>query len=96
MLPILKEAHVRGYLEDWDFVLLLWTVGIIHVILSLALVGLVLVRQGSGGMSDLFGGGIGAGGGGGSTVQERNLDRMTVIFSVFFTITTIVLVRLLG
>lgn len=75
---------------------MLLTVGIIHVLLSLALVALVLLRQGSGGMSDLFGGGVGAGGAGGSTVQERNLDRLTVIFSVIFTVTTIALVRLLG
>lgn len=39
-------------------------------------------------MSDMFGGGMSSGNVGGSTVMEKNLDRLTVILSVVFTITT--------
>ena len=67
---------------------------VIHTIVSFLLVGLVLLNAGRGGMSDLFGGG--GGGGGGSTIMERNLDRYTVITSIVFTITTLLLVWLLG
>lgn len=76
--------------------ILLWTVGIIHVLVSLIIIALVLFRSGSGGMSDLFGGGMGPSGGGGSTVAERNLDRLTVITAGVFTFSTIGLAWLLG
>lgn len=76
--------------------ILLWTVGIIHVLVSLIIIALVLFRSGSGGMSDLFGGGMGPAGGGGSTVAERNLDRLTVITAGVFTFSTIGLAWLLG
>ena len=75
---------------------LLWGVGILHVTLSLVIILLVLFRSGGGGMSDLFGGGMGPSGAGGSTVAERNLDRLTVITAGVFTITTIALAWLLG
>ncbi len=39
----------------------------------------------------MFGGGFNSGGFSGSTVVERNLDRLTVIASVVFAITTITL-----
>ncbi len=63
---------------------------VIHVIVSLSLVLLVLLHSGrGGGLSDMFGGGMGAAAG--STVVERNLDRITVANLVIFTFTTIVL-----
>lgn len=74
----------------------LWIVGIVHVIVSFVIIALVLFRTGSGGMSDLFGGGMGPAGGGGSTVAERNLDRLTVGTSILFVFTTIGLTWLLG
>ena len=67
---------------------------ILHSIVCVLLVGLVLLNAGRGGMSDLFGGG--GGGGGGSTIMERNLDRYTVITSLVFTVTTLLLVWRLG
>ncbi len=70
------------------------TLIVIHTIVSFVLVGLILLNAGRGGMSDLFGGG--GGGGAGSTIMERNLDRYTVITSIIFTITTLVLVWILG
>ena len=65
----------------------------IHVLLSLGLIGLILLHAGrGGGLSDAFGGGMGPLGGiGGSTVVERNLDRLTVIVAVMFAITTVAL-----
>jgi preprotein translocase subunit SecG len=65
----------------------------IHVIFSLSLIGLILLHAGrGGGLSEAFGGGIGPlGGVGGSTVVERNLDRLTVIVAILFAVTTLAL-----
>ena len=63
----------------------------IHVIVSLLLIMFILLKSGrGGGLSDMFGGGS-MGGMTGSTVVEKNLDRMTVITGVLFAVTTIVL-----
>ena len=66
----------------------------IHVLLSLALIALILLHAGrGGGLAEAFGGGMGPLGGlTGSTVVERNLDRITVSVGVLFGITTLVLV----
>ena len=67
----------------------------IHVIASLVLVVLVLLHSGKGGgLSDMFGGGMGATAAG-STVVERNLDRITIIAALVFAFTTMGLVLLL-
>jgi preprotein translocase subunit SecG len=51
---------------------------IVLAITSLLLVLLILLHKGrGGGMSDMFGGGISSGLGG-SSVAERNLDRITI------------------
>ena len=64
---------------------------VIHVIVSLLLVLLILLHSGrGGGLSDMFGGGIGASAAG-STVMERNLDRITVAVAVIFSFTTVIL-----
>jgi len=42
-------------------------------------------------MSDMFGGGMSSGNIGGSTVVEKNLDRLTVAACILFSITTIAL-----
>ncbi|MCU1374989.1 MAG: Preprotein translocase subunit SecG [Actinomycetia bacterium] len=63
----------------------------VHVAVSLVLVLLVLLHSGrGGGLSDMFGGGIGASAAG-STVMERNLDRITVAVAVIFSFTTVIL-----
>ena len=65
---------------------------IFHIVVSLTLVVLVLLHAGrGGGLSDMFGGGSLGGSMAGSTVVERNLDRITVIVAVIFTFTTILL-----
>jgi preprotein translocase subunit SecG len=64
---------------------------VVHVIVSLILVLFVLLHAGrGGGLSDMFGGGMG-GGLSGSSAVEKNLDRYTVICSVIFAITTVLL-----
>ena len=55
---------------------------IVLVITSVALALFVLMHKGrGGGLSDLFGGGISSSMGG-SSVAERNLDRLTIIIGV--------------
>jgi preprotein translocase subunit SecG len=64
---------------------------VVHIIVSLTLVAFVLLHAGrGGGLSDMFGGGLG-GSMAGSTVMEKNLDRLTVIAAVVFGFTTILL-----
>ena len=72
-------------------------VAVIQLLISLALIFLILLHAGrGGGMSDMFGGGIGGGGAvSGSTVMERNLDRITVVAAVVFGISTFALDMLL-
>ena len=71
-------------------------VTVIHLLVSIGLVFLILLHSGKGGMGDLFGGGMQSASLGGSTLAERNLDRITVIVAVVFAITTIGLAILLG
>ncbi|NOY56439.1 MAG: preprotein translocase subunit SecG [Actinobacteria bacterium] len=70
---------------------------VIHVIVSLALVVFILLHAGrGGGLSDMFGGGMGPSAMSGSTVVERNLDRLTVGSAIIFTITTVTLTFIFG
>ena len=70
---------------------------IIHIILSLALIALVLLHSGKGGgLSDVFGGGMSTSSMSGSTVVERNLDRLTVIVGVLFGASTFALTFILS
>jgi preprotein translocase subunit SecG len=66
---------------------------VLHLIVSMLLILFILRHAGrGGGLSDMFGGGAGGGGSlAGSTVVERNLDRITVGTAVVFTFTTILL-----
>ena len=64
---------------------------ILHVLISGALIFLVLLHSGKGGgLSDMFGGGLGATAAG-STVVEKNLDRITVVAALGFAFTTVAL-----
>jgi preprotein translocase subunit SecG len=64
-------------------------VGLFNVAAGLLLIFLVLLHSGKGGgLSDMFGGGMGATAAG-STVAERNLDRITVVTALVWTFTTI-------
>jgi preprotein translocase subunit SecG len=65
---------------------------VIQVLASLTLIFLILLHSGrGGGLSDMFGGGQLGGSMAGSTVVERNLDRLTVITGVIFMFTTVLL-----
>ena len=60
----------------------------IHLAASCALIGLVLLHSGKGGgLSDMFGGSVGATALG-SAAAERNLDRITVVVALIFVFTT--------
>ncbi|MBB5491612.1 preprotein translocase subunit SecG [Nocardiopsis exhalans] len=61
------------------------------MLLSVLLILLVLMHKGKGGgLSDMFGGGV-TSSLGGSSVVERNLDRMTVVVAVVWILTIVVL-----
>ena len=63
---------------------MIWFIAPMHVLSALTLVFLVLLHSGKGGgLSDMFGGGLGAQAAG-STVVERNLDRITVVAALVF------------
>ncbi len=54
------------------------TLTVLLVLASLLMILLILLHKGrGGGLSDMFGGGM-SGGLGGSSVAERNLDRITI------------------
>ena len=63
----------------------------IQVIASLILIVFILLHSGrGGGVSDMFGG-MSGGSLAGSTVVEKNLDRLTVVVSLIFAFTTMLL-----
>jgi preprotein translocase subunit SecG len=54
------------------------------IVISILLIVLVLLHKGrGGGLSDMFGGGISSTMGG-SSVAERNLNRITLILAIFW------------
>lgn len=60
----------------------------VHVLVSFLLILLILLHSGrGGGLSDLFGGAGSVAAG--STVVERNLDRITIGVAVIFAFTTV-------
>lgn len=64
---------------------------VVDVVSALALIALVLLHSGKGGgLSDMMGGGMGAQAAG-STVIEKNLDRITIVVALVFTFTTLAL-----
>jgi len=70
---------------------------VLHVVFSLGMIALILLHSGrGGGLSDMFGGGMGPSAMKGSTVVERNLDRLTVLTGVLFAVTTVTLTLLLS
>ncbi len=60
------------------------SVSIVLIVTSVALALFVLMHKGrGGGLSDLFGGGVSSSMGG-SSVAERNLDRLTIIIALIW------------
>lgn len=65
-------------------------VAALHAVVSIGLTFLILLHSGKGsGMSEMFGGGMQQLGG--TTTVEKNLDRITVVVVVLFTISTFAL-----
>ncbi|MCO5319587.1 MAG: preprotein translocase subunit SecG [Microthrixaceae bacterium] len=72
--------------------LILW---ILQFGLGIGLIFLVLIHSGKGGgLSDMFGGGLGASAAG-STVMEKNLDRVTVVIALLFAFNTLIMALVL-
>ena len=70
--------------------------GIVYVLEGLLTVVLVLLHSGrGGGLSDMFGGGLGAAAAG-STQMERNLDRLTIVAGLIFAFLTVILTFQIG
>jgi preprotein translocase subunit SecG len=64
---------------------------VIHVLAAATLILFILLHAGrGGGVSELFGGGMQTQAMG-STVMERNLDRITIVCAIVFTGTSIIL-----
>jgi preprotein translocase subunit SecG len=64
---------------------------VVEIISAFSLVFLILMHSGKGGgLSDMFGGSVGAAASG-STVVERNLDRITVTVALIFALTSLTL-----
>jgi preprotein translocase subunit SecG len=64
---------------------------VVEIIAAFSLVFLILMHSGKGGgLSDMFGGSVGAAAQG-STVVERNLDRITVTVALIFALTSLTL-----
>ena len=69
--------------------------GILYVAVGATTISLVLLHSGrGGGLSDMFGGGLGAAAAG-STSMERNLDRLTIVMGLIFTFLTVILAFLI-
>ena len=67
---------------------------ILLVVLSVILTGFILLHKGrGGGLSDLFGGGMTTGMSG-TSVAERNLDRLTVIVALLWLLSIVGLLAL--
>lgn len=66
----------------------------LHSVFSILVIVLVLLHSGKGGVSGIFGGGMGETYSG-TSVIEKNLTRLTVVISVAFFITTGLLVFVL-
>ena len=92
---IVPGAHVNGF---FGAVLVAAIVAVLNAILLVfdviacgLLILFVLLHAGrGGGLSDMFGGQMG-GSMAGSTVVERNLDRITIVTALVFTFTTVLL-----
>lgn len=64
---------------------------VLEIVTALSLIFLILMHSGKGGgLSDMFGGGVGAAAAG-STAVEKNLDRITVTVAVIFALTSLTL-----
>lgn len=77
--------------------LLTWPILIVSILLAITSVALALFillhKNRGGGMSDLFGGGMSTNMGG-SSVAERNLDRLTIVVGLLWLAAVLILLTL--
>jgi preprotein translocase subunit SecG len=67
---------------------------VVQVFVAIVLIFLILLHSGKdAGMSGAFGVGT-AGGSGGGSLMERNLDRWTILFAIVFVVNTVVLLKI--
>jgi preprotein translocase subunit SecG len=72
-------------------VVITWLVIAVHIVLCVMLIVSILLHSGKGGgLSEMFGGGLGSAAAS-SSVVERNLDRFTVFTAIAFAFTTMIL-----
>ena len=65
---------------------------VVQILASLSLLFLILMHSGKGGgLSDMFGGSVGSAAAG-STVVEKNLDRITITVAIIFAFTNLTLI----
>jgi preprotein translocase subunit SecG len=87
---MLQYLPVKGGIEAVDILKIV--VLVFFFASSLSMIIFVLLHSGKGGgMSSLFGG-ASMGGAAGTQIVQKNLDRLTIISAVTFTITTILLI----
>lgn len=73
---------------------MVYVVAFLHTLFCIALVGMILLHSGKGGgLSSSLGGGIGSTFSG-TTIMEKNLNRLTVIVVGLFGLSTIALIFL--
>ena len=73
---------------------MLQILAVIHVLLSIALIGLILMHSGRD--AGLGGMGFTPQSQGGTHIVERNLTRVTIVLAVIFAVNTVVLFRMLS
>ena len=89
------SANTAYRVDSVSPVVLKWILIPIDVAAAFALIVLVLLHSGrGGGLSDMFGAGMGSTAAG-STIVEQNLDRITVVLSLIFGFCTLALALLL-
>lgn len=65
-----------------------------HIVISVSLIAAILLHSGRGtGLSNAFGGGGLPSSFTGATMIEKNLDRLTIILAIIFSVTSITLLR---
>jgi preprotein translocase subunit SecG len=85
------DSVFSGHEAEEDHRVLTAIIVVLQILTCLALIFLILMHSGKGGgLSDMFGGSMGSAAAG-STVVEKNLDRITVTVAVIFAFTNIIL-----
>jgi preprotein translocase subunit SecG len=86
------DSVIGGHETKEEDQMLTAIIVVLQILASLSLIFLILMHSGKGGgLSDMFGGSVGSAAAG-STVVEKNLDRITVTVAVIFAFTNLILI----